>query len=43
MRYPEGMFVWTDLSTTDVEVARAFYSQLLGWGSDIQPTPMGVD
>ncbi|MGD2042803.1 MAG: VOC family protein [Acidimicrobiia bacterium] len=29
--YPEGVPSWVDLSTTDVEKARAFYEALFGW------------
>jgi len=35
--YPDGLFSWVDLSTTDVEGARAFYSGLFGW------EPVGVE
>ena len=30
-RYPGGTFCWLDLGTTDVDGARAFYGDLLGW------------
>lgn len=29
-----GNFVWFDLSTTDLAAAKAFYTELLGWGTD---------
>ena len=29
--YPDGIFNWVDLSTTDVEGAKAFYTALFGW------------
>jgi uncharacterized protein len=29
--YPDGIFAWVDLNTTDVAGARAFYSALFGW------------
>lgn len=29
-----GTFVWFDLSTTDLEGARAFYTELLGWQAE---------
>lgn len=32
---------WVDLSSTDVEVAVRFYSDLLGWTVERQDTPMG--
>lgn len=41
MRYPHGLFGWVDLTTTDVERARTFYTQLFGWTSRDLPTPMG--
>ena len=30
-RYEPGTFCWADLSTADVEGAKAFYGDLLGW------------
>ncbi len=42
MKYPHGLITWIDLSTTDVERARSFYQELLGWESTDLPTPMGV-
>jgi predicted enzyme related to lactoylglutathione lyase len=36
-----GRFVWHDLMTTDLESAKSFYTQLLGW--DIRDVPMGPD
>ena len=41
MRYPHGLFGWVDLTTTDVERARTFYTGLFGWTSRDLPTPMG--
>ena len=41
MAHPNGLFGWIDLTTTDVEAARAFYSELFGWTSEDMPTPMG--
>ncbi|MEM7736474.1 MAG: VOC family protein [Deinococcota bacterium] len=29
--YPDGMFNWVDLSTPDMEGAKAFYTNLFGW------------
>src|SRR6266511_3969071 len=29
----EGVFVWDELMTTDVEAAKAFYGEVLGWTS----------
>lgn len=40
-RYPDGMFSWVDLTTTDIEAAHAFYSGLFGWEPDPQPLPGG--
>lgn len=37
--HPQGRFSWTDLSTTDQEGARSFYTQLFGWQT--QDFPMG--
>lgn len=41
MRHPHGLFGWIDLTTTDVEASRAFYTALFGWESTDMPTPMG--
>lgn len=35
--YPNGVFCWVDLATSDFEGARAFYSQLFGWEFDEPP------
>lgn len=32
---------WVDLTTPDIEGAKRFYSQLLGWELERTPTPMG--
>lgn len=34
-----GRFVWYDLMCTDVDAAKAFYGEVLGW--QFQPMPMG--
>lgn len=39
--YPNGLFCWVDLSTTDTEAAKTFYSSLFGWEIDDRPTDMG--
>jgi predicted enzyme related to lactoylglutathione lyase len=40
--YPDGVFSWVDLATTDTEGAKSFYSGLFGWsGLDI-PTDSGM-
>ena len=38
---PVGTISWVDLSTPDLEGARAFYSGLLGWDLTVQNTSMG--
>lgn len=32
--YAPGTFCWTDLGTTDVDGAKAFYTGLFGWTFD---------
>ena len=32
----EGVFVWDELHTTDVDAARAFYGELFGWSANDQ-------
>ena len=34
---PQGCFVWYELMTTDTEGARAFYGQVVGWGTQDAP------
>lgn len=41
-QYPDGIFCWVDLSTTDTEAAKAFYTGLFGWQAKDMPTDMGV-
>lgn len=36
-----GALVWNELVTRDVDTARAFYTDLLGWGWDPMPLPDG--
>jgi uncharacterized protein len=36
-----GSFSWTDLTTTDQRVAKAFYADLLGW--EYEDLPVGED
>ena len=31
--------VWVDLSSSDPEASRAFYSKLLGWQVEVNPDP----
>ncbi len=40
--YTHGTFSWTDLTTTDQEAAKAFYSELFGWEAEDQPVGEGV-
>lgn len=32
---PLGRFVWHDLMTADPEAAQAFYTEIIGWGTDV--------
>lgn len=41
-RYPDGVFNWVDLSTTDIAGAKAFYQGLFGWEPDDQPLGEGT-
>ena len=36
-----GTFSWADLSTTDTEGAKAFYTGLFGWDTEDNPMPEG--
>ncbi|NNE85550.1 MAG: VOC family protein [Alphaproteobacteria bacterium] len=36
-----GTFHWNELSTTDVEGAKAFYSEVVGWSYDEMPNMSG--
>lgn len=40
--YPHGTFCWVELSTTDTEAAKTFYSSLFGWDTEDGPVPGGV-
>jgi len=40
-QYPDGLFCWVDLSTTDQEAAKAFYGGLFGWEFKDMPIDMG--
>ena len=33
-----GRFVWYELMTTDMETAKAFYANVVGWGTRDAPT-----
>lgn len=39
--YAEGTPNWVDLTTTDVDAAKSFYSGLFGWKFDDMPVPGG--
>ena len=39
--YPDGLFNWVDLTTSDQEGAKAFYGGLFGWEAVDMPTPTG--
>jgi hypothetical protein len=41
-KYPNGLFSWVDLSTTDQEGAKAFYGGLFGWEFDDRPISEGA-
>jgi predicted enzyme related to lactoylglutathione lyase len=41
-RYAPGTFCWTDLTTTDQEAAKAFYTELFGWTAVDNPVGDGV-
>ena len=36
-----GTFSWADLSTTDTDGAKAFYTGLFGWDTEDNPMPEG--
>ena len=40
--YPDGVFCWVDLATTDIEGAKAFYGGLFGWEALDVPTDRGI-
>lgn len=39
MANASGMPSWIDLTTTDLDAARGFYSQLFGWTAQVAPEP----
>lgn len=41
-KYPNGMFSWVDLATTDADGAKAFYNALFGWEYEDTDTDMGI-
>ncbi len=40
-KYTPGQFCWVDLMPRDAEAARAFYTELFGWGVIDSPTDQG--
>ncbi|MGI9647829.1 MAG: VOC family protein [Acidimicrobiia bacterium] len=40
--FAHGVPSWTDLATSDVEGAKAFYGAVFGWAAEDQPTDQGV-
>ena len=40
--YDQGWISWVDLSTSNVDGAKAFYTGLFGWEYDEQVTPTGT-
>jgi predicted enzyme related to lactoylglutathione lyase len=38
---PHGKFVWNELMTHDVEKAKTFYRDVIGWNYDSMPGPEG--
>jgi uncharacterized protein len=41
-KYTPGVFSWTDLTTTDQDAAKAFYSELFGWTANDRPIGEGM-
>jgi predicted enzyme related to lactoylglutathione lyase len=41
-KYTPGTFSWVDLTTTDQEAAKRFYSGLFGWSADDRPVGDGI-
>ncbi|MET1064777.1 MAG: VOC family protein [Arthrobacter sp.] len=39
--FTEGEVCWTDLQTSDVQAAKAFYAEVFGWRYEDLPTPDG--
>src|SRR5450631_4616670 len=39
MTRDHGRFAWYELMTTDVADAKAFYAEVVGWGTQDAPTP----
>jgi predicted enzyme related to lactoylglutathione lyase len=41
-KYTPGTFSWADVSTTDQEAAKAFYTELFGWQTEDVPAGEGI-
>lgn len=41
-RYVHGQFSWVDLQSTDIDGSKTFYSELLGWEAQDNPTDQGT-
>ena len=39
--YPNGVFCWVDIGSTDIEGAKRFYEALFGWEAKDEPLPGG--
>ena len=39
---PHGQFYWNELLTRDVEKAKKFYADAIGWSFESMPSPMGT-
>ena len=39
MANSHGRFVWYELMTTDMEAAKAFYAEVVGWGTQDASMP----
>ena len=42
MSWSHGMFYWNELLTRDVEKAKKFYADSIGWSFDAMPMPDGT-
>ena len=42
MAWTHGSFFWNELLTADVERAKRFYGQIIGWTFDAMPMPDGA-
>ena len=38
----QGVFSWNELLTSDVEAAKKFYTELIGWATEDMPSPGGT-